>query len=437
MNTAKAFEKLLSNIVLDNNEQLSNRYKEITKKLNRKFRDTDSEIDNSLQVGSYGRYTGIKGISDLDMIYIMPKNLWDTYKNDPGKLLRHTRDALQERWPNTEIHVDTPVVVLNFENFKFEIHPVFMDYEEHDNLPFYWFPDTKDTKYKKTKPKHEQAEMTRFRREYGDTHRRLCKIMRAWKNTSGLAMSGLLLDTLAYNFLNDKTGYRTASLSQFDTMVRDFFFFLKEQPKQEYYAALGSNQRVYVKHPFKTKASNAWGLAKDAIAEEDESKRHDIWRNIFGNAFPKGEPEVLLERRNFASVTDSYTDPEQFIENKEFPINISEELRINCKITANGFQPVLLRDLLRRFERISTIRSLDFFIESTTVEKPYEILWKVRNVGDEAKRRNCLRGEILKPNRADGTRHETSNFRGPHYVECYIIKNKTVIARDRINVPII
>ena len=26
MNTAKAFEKLLSNIVLDNNEQLSNRY---------------------------------------------------------------------------------------------------------------------------------------------------------------------------------------------------------------------------------------------------------------------------------------------------------------------------------------------------------------------------------------------------------------------------
>lgn len=68
MNTAKAFEKLLSNIVLDNNEQLSNRYKEITKKLNRKFRDTDSEIDNSLQVGSYGRYTGIKGISDLDMI---------------------------------------------------------------------------------------------------------------------------------------------------------------------------------------------------------------------------------------------------------------------------------------------------------------------------------------------------------------------------------
>ena len=62
MTTAQAFEKLVSNIVLDNDEQLSNRYKAITKKLNQRFRNSDSETDNSLQVGSYGRYTGIKGI---------------------------------------------------------------------------------------------------------------------------------------------------------------------------------------------------------------------------------------------------------------------------------------------------------------------------------------------------------------------------------------
>lgn len=436
MTTSQAFRKLLSNIVLDNDDQLSNRYCEITKKLNQRFRNTGSEVTNSLRVGSYGRYTGIKGISDLDMLYIMPDNLWDTYKNEQGKLLRDTRDTLQERWPNTDIHIDSPVVVLNFKNFKFEIQPVFTDYEVDDNLPFYWFPDTKDARYKKTKPRHEQAEMTRFRNEYGDTHRWLCKIMRAWKNTSGLAMSGLLMDTLAYNFLNAKTCYRTASLSQFDAVVRDFFAFLKDQPKQEYYVALGSNQRVYVKHPFKTKARSAWILAKAAIAEKEEVKCHDIWRNIFGSAFPKGELESLFKNGNFSSVANSYTDPEQFIEDI-YPINITEELIINCRITANGFQPAYLRDILSRFERINTIRSLDFFIESTTVEKPYEVFWKVRNVGDEAKRRNCLRGEIQRSNKADGKRHETSNFRGPHYVECYIIKNDVMVARDRIDVPII
>ncbi|WP_188807472.1 nucleotide-binding domain-containing protein [Porphyromonas pasteri] len=118
-------------------------------------------------------------------------------------------------------------------------------------------------------------------------------------------------------------------------------------------------------------------------------------------------------------------------------INITEELIINCWITANGFKSAYLRDILRRFERINMIRSLDFFIESTTVEKSYKVFWKVRNVGDEAKRRNCLRGEILRLNKADDKRHETSNFRGSHHVECYIIKNDVVVARDRIDVPII
>lgn len=97
MTTRQAFEKLLDNIVLDNDEQLSKRYKEITKKLNKTFRNTESETANSLQVGSYGRYTGIKGISDLDMLYIMPNSKWADYKNDPDKLLRDTRDALIDR----------------------------------------------------------------------------------------------------------------------------------------------------------------------------------------------------------------------------------------------------------------------------------------------------------------------------------------------------
>ena len=435
MTTAQAFEKLVSNIVLDNDEQLSNRYKEITKKLNQKYRNSDSETDNSLQVGSYGRYTGIKGISDLDMMYIMPESKWDVYKNDPSKLFRDTRDALKERWPNSDIHVDTPVVVLNFVNFKFEIQPVFKDYEDQDDLPFYWFPDTRKGGYRKTKPKHEQAEMTHFRSEYGDTHRRLCKIMRAWKNTFGLAMSGLLLDTLAYNFLNEKTEYRTIGYASYDIMSKEFFRYLKDQEKQDYYLALGSHQRVYVKHPFRTKAAKALKLVEKAIAETDEETRHNFWRDIFGNAFPKFNETIVAEERAFSSTMASYKDPEQFIEDS-YPINITEELTINCRVSADGYRPSLLRDMLNRFERIRTLRSLDFYIERTTVTGDYKALWKVRNVGPEAKRRKCLRGEIYKPNRADNKRHESSNFYGPHYVECYIIKNGVVVARDRIDVPI-
>ena len=46
-----------------------------------------------------------------------------------------------------------------------------------------------------------------------------------------------------------------------------------------------------------------------------------------------------------------------------------------------------------------------------------------------------IRGQII-----DSTRSvdhvERSDFRGEHVVECYVVKNGVVVARDRIDVPI-
>lgn len=79
---------------------------------------------------------------------------------------------------------------------------------------------------------------------------------------------------------------------------------------------------------------------------------------------------------------------------------------------------------------------MKFFIDKIDVSGDYTVKWKVKNVGKEAERRNCLRGFIENPNLNGNGRKETSNFFGPHYVECYIIKNGVVVARDRISVPI-
>jgi len=60
-----------------------------------------------------------------------------------------------------------------------------------------------------------------------------------------------------------------------------------------------------------------------------------------------------------------------------------------------------------------------------------EYYWKVRNRGIQSKDRE--RGNIFK----GGFIHsEDASFSGPHYVECYIICDDVVIARDKINVPI-
>ena len=69
MDVAKTFELFLSNLAINNRAEISQRYRSITKILNKAYWDTESETSHSLQVGSYGRGTAINGISDLDMIF--------------------------------------------------------------------------------------------------------------------------------------------------------------------------------------------------------------------------------------------------------------------------------------------------------------------------------------------------------------------------------
>ena len=59
--------------------------------------------------------------------------------------------------------------------------------------------------------------------------------------------------------------------------------------------------------------------------------------------------------------------------------------------------------------------------------------WKVRKTGDEAKKRNNERGQIVV---GGMTKKEHTDFNGEHYVECYTVLGDTLIAKARIDVPI-
>ena len=194
---------------------------------------------------------------------------------------------------------------------------------------------------------------------------------------------------------------------------------------------LESEERFAQVNELIEKAKLAYEKADLAVNEENEKKRNDIWREIFGNQFPCIS-ESIEENRDLTS--NIYTDHEEFIENK-YLVDIRYDLKIDCVITRNGFREALLSALLAKGSRISRIRSLDFTFH-TDAPEPYEVKWKARNVGIEAEKRNCLRGEIINSNRKNFVRHEIAEFLGPHYMECYIIKDGIVIARDRIDVPI-
>ena len=431
MNLSDTFKQFVSKIKIpeDKAGTISYRYGRITKALNEKFRETNSKTANTLQVGSYGRYTGIKGISDLDMVYIMPSNRWKEYnvKGGQSKLLQDTKNAISSTYSASDIKVDRCVVTVNFSDSHIDIQPVF-EIEDQD----FKYPDTyNDGSWKVTKPRKEMSAMMESEQVKNKNLRRLCKMARAWKNKNGVVMGGLLIDTLSYNFLNSTSTYDSVSFSSYDEMCRDFFKYLKDLPKdQKEYNALGSKQRVKVRKSFNRKANKAYNQSLEALEATSENSKHNKWRDIFGNDFPKYEKELNEAKQ----INMNFIDSEEYIQDL-YPINIKYDFKIDCEIQQKGFRIGLLRDFLHNKTRLQINKSLRFFVDNIEIPIPYSVKWKVTNRGEQAIKRNCKRGQIVDDSGLL-EKKETTNFMGSHFVECYIIKDDVVVAIDSIDVPI-
>lgn len=162
---------------------------------------------------------------------------------------------------------------------------------------------------------------------------------------------------------------------------------------------------------------------EEAIEKNENKTVYEIWRRVFGKVFPY--PQSIKES------SYNYSIEEEYIEDT-YPLNIIHNLRIDCSVSQAGFRT----ELLRQVKFLRKEKELIFFIDKTDVIPPYEVLWKIKNEGEFAKQRNCLRGQIIPSNKDHNRRKENSNFEGAHFVECYIIKDGFCVARDRIDVPI-
>lgn len=431
MSISEMFSDLLGNIKVDNADTISLRYGEITASLNKCFRDSESKTANSMQVGSYGRWTAIKGISDLDMLYIMPKSKWNDYKDGKqSKLLSDARDAIKARYPTTEVKIDQLIVKVSYTDFDVEVQPVF----ENDDGS-YTFPYTYDGgRWKITKPREEMEAMKEFDEQKNKNLRRLCKVARAWKNKHGVVIGGLLIDTLAYNFLNSTSEYDDKSYASYDELCRDFFAYLKDQPNQDHYKALGSNQNVNVKKKFQAKAKKTYNLCVNAIEAGTENKAYGRWKKIFGRSFPAA-PEIITEKL-VAKAVGVWRNTEQFVEDIH-SLRIDYQLEIDCDVYRADNTRSSLRQMLVNGHKISSNKKLIFKIKDCDVPEPYSVRWKVLNQGAEAKNRDCVRGDIMDSNASNNRREETADFKGNHLVECYVLVGNRVVARDAIEVPIL
>lgn len=422
--TADLFADLLGNLkVGDTSTVIAARRDEITKALNKDFRSKTGSTEHRLMVGSYGRHTAIRGVSDLDLIYILPASIRDSYadENGPKRVLTRVKDVLKARYPNTEVRVDQCVVRVRFTStkFKFEVQPAF---ENADGS--FDYPDTAAASWLVTKPRDE-IQATKVCNDRTSTNmRHLARMVRAWKNHTGAPLGGLVVDTVVHRFFSQTDAFDSAGTGTYDQMVRDFFEFLKNEPSKDYYYALGSGQRVRVKGPFQAKAKKAYNHCLEAIEKDGQKAARKAWRKVFGTFIPAEASESA----------HTFDNTEQFVED-QYPVDISAYLSIDCKVSQDGWRTQTLRAMLGKRSPLLPRKDLRFEIEACSVPHPYIVKWKVLNRGDEAERRNLVRGQLVEST-APNVKVERTSFRGAHLVECYVIKDGVVVARDRIDVPI-
>lgn len=269
---------------------ISYRYRRITRQLNTDFWSSESETQHSIYVGPYGRDTAATGMSDLDIAFMLPYSVYQQYQshlyNGQSALLQAVKRSIQATYPVSDSFGDGQVVVVNFsDGITFEVLPVF---EQADGS--FKYPNANDGGSWRTCDPRAEMRVVQIRSDVTNRNLKyLCRMMRVWRDYCSVPISGMLIDTLAYQFM-ETYEHRAKSFLYHDLMARDFFDFLSGQPADKtWWRAPGSGSYVFSKGPFQYKARSAYLRAVEAIKYNDtnyEWSRRQKWKEVFGPLFP-------------------------------------------------------------------------------------------------------------------------------------------------------
>ncbi len=282
------FKEFLANLEIDNRAFIISSVKGITKAFNQRYWGIKSDIKNTYIIGSYGRGTAIKGIKNINLLAVLPRELYEIYENIQGNgqnvLLLEIKEFLQGVYEMTHINEEGHLLV-PFPDLTFEFIPTFATPRKN-----YIYPDIKEGgNWVAFNPVKEISVLDEANYKYNGKVKHLAKVMRAWKSHHDVPISGMLLDTLVLNFMeewedNDK------SFAFYGFMIQDYLEYLAGRRKEQlHWYAKGSNRVLPSTEDFGEKANYTYITVRNALSFENEGKWREankVWREIFGPSFP-------------------------------------------------------------------------------------------------------------------------------------------------------
>lgn len=317
-------------------------------------------------------------------------------------------------------HVDFAVYRREFKNNQFVYEHAGSDWQKRELTGITdWFEEQNDATEKNLRKVIRLSKM-------------FCKSRSSWRMPSGLVQTVVISEKLANS----------------DLRIDEMFYYTMKSVVERIaestaVSAPVDNGRPLVTREKDVKRMNNWKtrlasklddldvLFKDTCTEKDAVA---AWAGFFNHSYWSEQTEERKSAKFSAAMSRAaYDDTEQFIEDL-YPVNLTETVSINCNVSGDGFRTKPLNAFLSVLARVLPHNlKLECSIARSSVAKPDKVLWKVRNVGPEAERRNDIRGQIIE---RGPVFTENTRFFGDHYIECFVIKDGVCVARKRISVPI-
>lgn len=292
MSVGDWFRTFHNNVYMDSStvDTVARRYRTITRKVNSEYWFSESETNNSLYVGSYGRATEIY-TSDIDIIVSLPWSVKERFDkrigNIQSQLLTEIKDKLSQTYPSSDLSSDGQVIVISFsDGVRYEIVPAF----KYSDGRFCYLDTHNDGSWKVMNPKEEMNSFNLRHRVHNYTMKKFCRMIRSWREANNITISGELIDSIVYDFYSNNSYTNKDPFIYFDWLTRDFFKYLSVNTHKKWYTP-GTYRTLEIKYPHITedKAEEAYNKSLEAIKDEVQypNLAKKTWREIYGNKFSR------------------------------------------------------------------------------------------------------------------------------------------------------
>lgn len=390
---------------------------------------------NTLQIGSYPRFTAVRPLHDLDVLYVLGN--WDPETHDPSAALAALEALARSTYRNpteyrVEISRQTHSVTIKFydrrdEVFAVDIVPAYVEGLNDFRQDKYVVPEIAlqpraqrlRTYAETASRRHEMRWIKSDPRGYIEVSRRLndanpdfrkaAKFVKSWRASCKRADDEFPLKSFHAEIAIAHYFGRNAGASIFDAV----FAFFCSLP----------DYLTYPQFPDRADATKNIDDYVAGISHADRKKALE-YRDAFLIALEQVTTEadvraLLLARRHKRAGSS-----EAYLFDQRIPVLVDAEVTIRATVLA---KPGFLQSILSRAGIILADRQIKFEVgPNPPVADLFK--WKVKNDDDCG----SPRGEI--------TDHRTycdperTAYRGNHYVECFAIRGGVCIAKAKQNV---